>query len=108
MGSYTYGAGFGAQDAHFMLSLFDAESGEPLALLDGASMNPFKTGATGAVGIDALAREDAKTLALLGAGSQARGQLRAATTVRDLDSVWVYSPPKASRESFAAEMNEQL
>jgi alanine dehydrogenase len=108
MGGYMYAAGFGAEDAWFVAPVFDAESGEPLALLDGASMNPFKTGATGAVGIDALAREDAKTLALLGAGSQARGQLRAAATVRDLDSVWVYSPTKDSRESFAAEMNEQL
>ncbi len=108
MGGYMYAAGFAEEDAWFLAPVFDAESGEPLALLDGASMNPFKTGAAGAVGIDALAREDAKTLALLGAGSQARGQLRAAATVRDLDSVWVYSPTKDSRESFAAEMNEQL
>lgn len=108
MGGYMYAAGFGEEDAWFMSPLFDAESGEPLALLDGASMNPFKTGAAGAVGTDALAREDAKTLALIGAGSQARGQLRAVTTVRDLESVWVYSPTKESRESFAAEMNERL
>ncbi|WP_128477972.1 ornithine cyclodeaminase family protein [Halorussus pelagicus] len=108
MGGYMYAAGFGAEDAWFVAPLFDAESGEPLALLDGASMNPFKTGAAGAVGTDALAREDAKTLAVIGTGSQARGQLRATETVRDLDSVWVYSPTKESRESFAAEMNEQL
>jgi len=54
MGGYTYSAGFGAGDAWFMTPLFDADSGEPLALLDGASMNPFKTGATGAVGVDCL------------------------------------------------------
>jgi alanine dehydrogenase len=108
MGGYMYAAGFGAEDAWFVAPLFDAESGEPLALLDGASMNPFKTGAAGAVGVDALAREDAETLALVGTGSQARGQLRAVETVRDLESVWVYSPTKESRESFAAEMNEQL
>jgi len=59
MGGYTYSAGFGAGDAWFMTPLFDAESGEPLALLDGASMNPFKTGAAGAVAVDALARADA-------------------------------------------------
>jgi alanine dehydrogenase len=108
MGGYMYAAGFGAEDAWFVAPLFDAESGEPLALLDGASMNPFKTGAAGAVGVDALAREDAETLALVGTGSQARGQLRAVEIVRDLESVWVYSPTKESRESFAAEMNEQL
>jgi alanine dehydrogenase len=71
-------------------------------------MNPFKTGAAGAVGVDALAREDATKLALVGSGAQARGQLRATATVRDLDSVWVYSPTKENRESFAAEMNERL
>jgi alanine dehydrogenase len=108
MGGYMYAAGFGEEDAWFMTPLFDAESGEPLALLDGASMNPFKTGAAGAVGIDALAREDARTLAIIGAGSQARGQLRAVAAVRDLDSVWVYSPTKESREAFAGEMNERI
>ncbi|ELK56294.1 ornithine cyclodeaminase, partial [Haloferax sp. BAB-2207] len=38
----------------------------------------------------------------------ARGQLRAAAAVRDLDSVWVYSPTKESRESFAGEMDRTL
>jgi alanine dehydrogenase len=108
MGGYTYAAGFGGADAHFFLPLFDAESGDPLALLDGASLNPFKTGAAGAVGVDALAREDATDLALFGTGAQARGQLRATATVRDLESVDVYSPTAAHRESFAAEMDRTL
>jgi len=108
MGGYTYAAGFGGRDAHFFLPLFDADSGEPLALLDGASMNPFKTGAAGAVGVDALAREDASRVALVGSGSQARGQLRATATVRDLDTVDVYSSTAEHRESFAAEMDDRL
>ncbi len=108
MGGYTYAAGFGAADAHFFLPLFDAESGEPLALLDGASLNPLKTGAAGAVGVDALARADASTLGIVGSGSQARGQLLATATVRGFDAVDVYSPTAASRESFAAEMDDHL
>lgn len=108
MGGYMYAAGFGDADAHFVLPLFDVESGRPLAVLDGASLNPFKTGAAGAVGVDALARENATTLALLGSGPQARGQLRAVATVRDLDTVNVFSPTKAHRESFAAEMNDEV
>jgi alanine dehydrogenase len=106
MGGYMYAAGFGAADAHFFLPLFDAESGDPIALLDGASINPFKTGAAGAVGVDVLARPDASRLALIGAGAQARGQLRAVATVRDLERVDVYSPTAESRETFAAEMND--
>ena len=108
MGGYTYAAGFGGRDAHFFLPLFDAESGDPLALLDGASMNPFKTGAAGAVGVDALAREGASSLAIVGSGSQARGQLRATATVRDLDTVDVFSPTADHREAFAAEMDDHL
>lgn len=108
MGGYTYSAGFGERDAWFMTPLFDAESGEPLALLDGASMNPFKTGAAGAVGVDALARENATELAVIGSGSQARGQLKATATVREFEVARVYSPTPASREEFAEEMTKVL
>ena len=108
MGGYTYSAGFGERDAWFMTPLFDADSGAPLALLDGASMNPFKTGAAGAVGVDHLARADAEAVGIIGSGAQARGQLRATATVRDLSAVRVYSPTRANREAFAEEMAETL
>ncbi len=108
MGGYMYSAGFGAGDAWFMTPLFDADSGAPLALLDGASMNPFKTGAAGAVAVDELARTDTEALAVIGTGAQARGQLRATTTVRTFDEVRVYSPTPENREAFAAEFDESL
>jgi alanine dehydrogenase len=108
MGGYVYAAGFADRDAHFFLQLFDADSGRPLALLDGASLNPYKTGAAGAVGVDALARRDASTLGVIGSGAQARGQLRATAAVRDFDRVNVYSPTKDHREAFAAEFNDGL
>lgn len=108
MGGYMYSAGFGEADAWFVTPLFDADTGEPLAVLDGARMNPFKTGAAGAVGVDALAREDASELAIIGSGAQARGQLRAAATVRDFESVRVYSRTKDHRESFADEMSDYV
>jgi len=108
MGGYTYAAGFGDRDAHFFLPLFDADSGAPLALLDGASLNPSKTGAAGAAGVDALAREDARQLGLIGSGSQARGQLLATATVRDFEEVSVYSPTRENRESFAHAMDDRL
>ncbi len=108
MGGYMYSAGFDSGDAWFVTPLFDAESGEPLALLDGASMNPFKTGAAGAVGVDHLARTDATRVGIIGTGPQARGQLRATATVRDLDAVDVYSPTPENREAFTAEFDERL
>ena len=108
MGGYTYAAGFEGGDAHFALPIFDAASGDPLTLIDGASMNPFKTGAVGAVAVDALAREDATDLALIGSGAQARGQLRATAVVRDLETVRVFSPTREHREDFASEMDGEL
>ncbi len=108
MGGYNYGAGFGARDAWFVTPVFDTESGEPLAVLDGAYLNPFKTGAAGAVGVDALARDEASTLGLIGSGAQARGQLRATAAVRDFDSIRVYSPTRENRETFAREMTDHV
>ena len=108
MGGYTYAAGFGAGDAWFMTPVFDADSGEPLAVVDGASMNPFKTGAAGAVAVDALAREDATEVAVIGSGAQARGQLRTTATVRRFEAVRVFSPTPEHRESFAAEFDDRL
>ncbi|MFO8114648.1 MAG: ornithine cyclodeaminase family protein [Halorubrum sp.] len=108
MGGYTYSAGFGAGDAWFMTPLFDAESGEPLALLDGASMNPFKTGAAGATAVDALAREDATEVAVIGSGAQARGQLATIATVREFEAVRVFSPTAEHREAFADEFAERI
>jgi alanine dehydrogenase len=108
MGGYTYSAGFGEGDAWFMTPLFDAESGEPLAVLDGASMNPFKTGAAGATAVDALAREDATEIAVIGSGAQARGQLATTATVRAFEAVRVFSPTAENREAFAEEFADRI
>ncbi len=108
MGGYLYSAGFTSQDAWFVTTIFDAKTGAPLAILDGASFNPYKTGAVGALGIETLARKNASTLAVIGSGPQAKGQLRAAVTVRNFDSINVYSSTKRHRESFAKELTEEL
>lgn len=108
MGGYMYAAGFAGGDVFFATPLFDADSGAPLAILDGAWMNPFKTGAAGAVAVDALARKDASTLGLIGSGTQAAGQLQATAAVRDLEVVRVHSPSAANRTAFADEFDARL
>ncbi len=107
MGGYTYSAGFGDEDAWLMTPLFDTESGRPIGLLDGAALNTYKTGAAGAVGIDALAREDARVLSVFGSGAQAYGQVLAAAEVRDFRELYVYSPTPEHRENFAAAMERE-
>ncbi len=107
MGGYMYAAGFGKKDSWFMAPIYDVETGKPLALIDGASMNPFKTGATGAVAADLLAKENIKQIGIIGSGAQARGQIKAAATVRDIDRGFVYSPTQKNRKKFSEEMSKE-
>lgn len=87
-----------------LVILFDADDGTPLAIMPDGYMQQIRVGATSAIGARHLAREDASTFGLLGAGWQAEGQVAAMTEVFDLDWIRVYSPTPESRESFAEEV----
>jgi alanine dehydrogenase len=106
MGAYVYNYGFDPSDVWLLAVLFDTANGQPIALVDGASMNPLKTGGSGAVGADALAREDATKLGVIGTGAQAWGQILMIARTRDLSSVRVYSPTQSHRESFAGHVRD--
>lgn len=84
-----------------LVMLFDAGDGTPLAVMPDGYVQRLRVGATSAIGAKYLARDDAATLGLLGAGWQADGQVAAMTEVFDLESISVYSPTPDSRESFA-------
>jgi ornithine cyclodeaminase len=83
-------------DAHQgLVTLFDGESGVPTAILDAAAITEIRTAAVTAVATGALARRDARTLAILGAGTQARAHLQALAGVREFEQVRVYAPTRA-------------
>ncbi|ARS89580.1 ornithine cyclodeaminase family protein [Natrarchaeobaculum aegyptiacum] len=67
----------------------DPETGVPLAILDGTALTMARTGAAAAVATKYLAREDASSLGLVGAGAQSYSQLEAIATVRAIDEVVV-------------------
>ncbi|HEU5384882.1 MAG TPA: ornithine cyclodeaminase family protein [Streptosporangiaceae bacterium] len=91
-------------DAHQgLVTLFDGETGVPTAILDASAVTAVRTAAVTAVATGALARPDAATLAVLGAGTQARAHLRALAGVRAFERVWVYAPTTAHAEDVAAE-----
>lgn len=80
-------------DAHQgVVTLFDGEVGRPLAILDASAITAVRTAAVSAVATSALAREDARVLAILGAGVQARSHLNALLRVREFHQVRVYAP----------------
>src|SRR5690242_10221999 len=91
-------------DAHQgLVTLFDGETGVPTAILDASATTAVRTAAVTAVATGALARPDAATLAVLGAGTQARAHLRALAGVRAFERVRVYAPTTAHAEDVAAE-----
>ncbi len=86
--------------------VLDPETGAPKAFMDGASLTAIRTGAGGGVAADILARKDAKTVGLFGAGVQARSQLQAVMAVRDIGCVNLISRTHVSAEQLAAEISE--
>jgi ornithine cyclodeaminase len=81
--------------------LLDHHTGALRAILDGRYITEARTAAVSAVSLRWLARPDARTLAILGSGVQARSHLEAIRHVRDLREVRVWSPTAAHRDTFA-------
>jgi len=86
------------------IALFDDKTGKPLALMDGTEVTALRTGAASAVATRVLARPDARVLAVLGAGVQARSHIDAATRVREFAEVRVASRSAEHARALADEV----
>jgi alanine dehydrogenase len=86
-----------------LIAVFDAETGEPSAVMDGTHITAVRTGGGSAVSTRALARADAKVLAILGAGVQGRSHLDAVGRVRDFEEVRIASRNPEHARAFAAD-----
>jgi ornithine cyclodeaminase len=90
-------------DAHQgIVTVFDGDSGVPTAILNASAVTEIRTAAVTAAATRALARPDARVLAIIGAGVQGRAHLRAFEGVRDWSEVRVYSPTRTHAEEVAA------
>jgi ornithine cyclodeaminase/alanine dehydrogenase-like protein (mu-crystallin family) len=74
-----------------LIALFDEDNGAPLAVMDGTYITAIRTGGTAAVAARALAREDAKVLAILGAGVQGESHLATFPRIRDFVEIRIAS-----------------
>ena len=91
-----------------MMLLFDIVTGELLAILPLGPLQRNRVAATSAIGLKHLARKDAETLGLFGSGFQAEGQVMAASLVRRLKKVKVFSPNPDHRKDFAKKMERVM
>jgi ornithine cyclodeaminase/alanine dehydrogenase-like protein (mu-crystallin family) len=87
-----------------VICLLDASTGVCLALMDGEHITGLRTAAGAAISTRALARDDARVLAVVGSGVQARAHLRLLPLVRDFAEVrLVARDPRAAERLGVAE-----
>jgi len=84
--------------------LVDPQTGTPLAIMDGRLITEMRTAAVSAAATKLLASPDAKVLAVLGSGVQARSHVEALLLVRQFEEIRVWSPTREHAERFAAEI----
>ncbi|KQY90526.1 ornithine cyclodeaminase family protein [Pelomonas sp. Root1444] len=104
LGTKVYSARNGKYN--FLVSLFSADTGAALATLEANEFTRLRTAAASAVAADLLALPDAKTLAVFGAGIQARAHAEALSRVRRFERVLVCA--RSGAEAFAAELAAAL
>lgn len=95
----------GLPSIHAAVLLLDEATGRPCALMDGTWLTALRTGAAGGVAADLLARPEARTAAVFGAGVQARTQLEALRVVRAVEEVRLVSRTGDSARGWAAELD---
>lgn len=93
---------------HGIVVLLDSETGVPVAVMDGTYLTALRTAAGSGAATEALARADARSLALLGSGTQARTHLLAMITARPIERATVYSPNSAHADAFVQHMQSQV
>jgi len=98
----------GVQSHQGVVVLFDPVSGAPVCMVHAGEITAIRTAAASAVATDALARKDAKRLALLGYGEQAGTHARAISQVRGLEEIVVWGRSAEKARAFAIAMSAEL
>ncbi len=84
--------------------VLDPQTGQPRALIEGDSLTAIRTGATGGLASEVLARRNAKIVALFGAGVQARAQLQGVITVRSITRINLLDLSLSASQKLADEI----
>jgi ornithine cyclodeaminase/alanine dehydrogenase-like protein (mu-crystallin family) len=85
-----------------LVLLFEVEHGQPVAMLDAAEVTAIRTAAASGLATRLLARPDASSLAILGAGEQASSHLAAMLAVRELRRVRIWARDGDKATAFAS------
>lgn len=84
-----------------IVALNEAETGRPLAIIEGGFLTAMRTGAGSGVATQLLARKDASKLAVIGCGGQAATQIEAVVTVRTIREIRLFDANQANAQALA-------
>ena len=87
--------------------VLNPETGQPVAVVEGATLTAIRTAAASGAATDLLANRDAHTLAIFGAGVQAPAHTEAMCAVRPIQKVWIYGPTQSKVETMIARLSQQ-
>ena len=90
----------------FLVHMFDAESGQLLAIIEADYMGMIRTGAASGIAARCLARPDARVAGVFGAGWQAEGHVRAICAALPLERIKVFSRNREKLQVFCQRMSE--
>ena len=93
---------------HAIVTVFEAQNGKPIALLNGEKLTALRTGAASGLATDLLANHDANIVAIFGAGVQGRAQLEAICSVRQIQQAYIFDLDPVKADTFAREMSSSL
>lgn len=94
-------AALGLPRIHAVVVSFDGRTGLPIALIEGSALTALRTGAASGVATELLASPDARVLAMIGAGAQAKAQIDAICAVRQITEIRIASRTGRSAHSLA-------
>jgi ornithine cyclodeaminase/alanine dehydrogenase-like protein (mu-crystallin family) len=98
----------GRQSHQGLIVLFEPDTGTPVCCVHAGEVTAIRTAAASAVATNALARKDAKHLAILGTGEQAATHARAISKVRALESITIWGRSIERAHTFAEKMQAEL
>ncbi len=107
-GYKAYPSFAGPGGSRMMVMLYDYQSGELLTCMEAGRLGQIRTGAASGLATRYMAREAAKSVAVIGSGFQARTQLEAVCAVRPIKEARVFSRRQERREDFASRSSERL
>jgi alanine dehydrogenase len=107
-GLKSYYGGGNADGGRYHVLLYSAANGKLLAMIESDSLGQMRTGAASGLATKLLAKPDAQTLGVIGAGRQAFTQVAAICAVRPIKTISVFTRTPEHREAFARKIERDL